>query len=67
MKLLPIVLLVCATSALAEDAAVGTGIFGAYAPSKEWTLPKDAAVLKKLQQWQDQKLGLLLTWGTYSQ
>lgn len=29
--------------------------------------PKDPLVLKKLSEWQDNKLGLMLTWGTYSQ
>ncbi|MCX6134276.1 MAG: alpha-L-fucosidase [Ignavibacteriales bacterium] len=28
---------------------------------------KDPLVLAKLEQWQDYKLGLLMTWGTYSQ
>jgi alpha-L-fucosidase len=28
---------------------------------------KDPSVLAKLEQWQDYKLGLLMTWGTYSQ
>lgn len=44
-----------------------SGIYGAFAASKEWTPPKDPAVLAKLRQWQDQKLGLLIHWGTYSQ
>jgi alpha-L-fucosidase len=47
--------------------ANGTGVFGAYAASREWTPPKDPLVIEKLQRWQDQKLGLLITWGTYSQ
>ena len=67
MKPIAILFVMCATAALAEDTPVGTGIFGAYAASKEWTPPKDPAVLKKLQEWQNQKLGLLITWGTYSQ
>lgn len=45
----------------------GAGVFGAYAPSKDYTPPKDPAVLQNLSEWQDQKLGLLLTWGIYSQ
>lgn len=45
----------------------GTGVFGAYAPSREYTPPQDPAVLRKLSEWQDEKLGLLITWGTYSQ
>ena len=44
-----------------------SGVFGAYAPSKEYTPPRDQAVLKKLSEWQDRKLGLLITWGIYSQ
>lgn len=54
-------------SAWGNAAADGAGVFGAYAPSTEYTPPKDPAVLKKLCDWQDQKLGLLLTWGIYSQ
>jgi alpha-L-fucosidase len=44
-----------------------TGIFGAFKQSKEWVKPEDPAVLKKLEEWQDRKLGLLITFGTYSQ
>ncbi len=46
-----------------QKAQEGTGIFGAFAASKEWTPPQDAAVLKKLAAWQDQKLGLLISWA----
>lgn len=56
--------LAAAIAARAENPPEGSGIFGAYAASKAWTPPTDPAVLKKLQQWQDQKLGLLITWGT---
>jgi len=52
---------------MAGDPAEGDGIYGAYVAGKEWTPPKDPAVLRKLAQWQDRKLGLLITWGTYSQ
>ncbi len=45
----------------------GDGIYGALKASKEWIAPTDPKVLKKIQTWQDQKFGLLLTWGTYSQ
>lgn len=45
----------------------GSGEYGAFAASKEWTPPADPAVLKKLREWQDWKLGLLVHWGTYSQ
>jgi len=55
-------------NAPADGAGVfGAAEFGAYAASKDYTPPKDPAVLKKLSDWQDQKLGLLLTWGIYSQ
>ena len=67
MQPIAILFVMCATTAFAENTPAGTGIFGAYAASREWTPPKDPAVLKKLQEWQDQKLGLLITWGTYSQ
>lgn len=43
------------------------GEFGAYAASADYTPPKDTLVLQKLKTWQDQKLGLLITWGPYSQ
>jgi len=43
------------------------GVFGALQESKEWTMPKDPAVIKKLEEWQDQKVGLLIHWGLYSQ
>lgn len=45
----------------------GPGAFGAFAASREWTPPNDPAVLEKLRQWQDRKVGLLIHWGTYSQ
>jgi alpha-L-fucosidase len=56
-----------AMAAYAEDVVEGTGEFGAFAASKEWTPPQDPAVLKNLQQWQDQKLGVMIHWGVYSQ
>lgn len=60
-----------AGSALAAENGAGTpegtGVFGAYAANKEWVMPKDPLVIQKLQRWQDQKLGVLITWGTYSQ
>lgn len=43
------------------------GLYGAFAASKEWIPPQDPSVLENLQRWQDQKFGLLITWGTYSQ
>jgi alpha-L-fucosidase len=35
--------------------------------SKDYVPPKDPAVQKKLEWWQDLKFGLLMHWGTYSQ
>lgn len=45
----------------------GEGEFGAFAASREWTPPADPAVLDSLSRWQDRKLGLLISWGIYSQ
>ncbi|HWK04961.1 MAG TPA: alpha-L-fucosidase [Puia sp.] len=33
----------------------------------KYTAPKDTMVIKKLSEWQDQKFGLFMHWGTYSQ
>jgi alpha-L-fucosidase len=38
-----------------------------HAMSKGWVMPKDPAVQKKLEWWQDLKFGLMMHWGTYSQ
>lgn len=43
------------------------GVYGAFAASKEWTPPADPLVLEKIRKWQDQKIGILIHWGTYSQ
>ena len=66
---LKVLALLTVSGALALSAAAqeGTGEYGAYAASKQWTPPTDPAVLAKLQQWQDQKLGIMFHWGTYSQ
>ena len=45
----------------------GEGLFGAFAASRDWTPPTDPAVRERLQRWQDRKLGLLISWGIYSQ
>ncbi len=55
------------TQSMAVAQSGGTGVFGAYEPSKDWIPPSDLAVQKKLHTWQDQKLGILIHWGTYSQ
>ena len=39
----------------------------AHARSKGYVPPKDPAVQKKLEWWQDLKFGLMMHWGTYSQ
>ena len=63
----PLFGLCISTSLLAADAPAGTGEFGAFAASKDWTPPNDPAVLKKLAEWQDQKLGLLISWQACTQ
>jgi hypothetical protein len=45
----------------------GGGLFGAYEASSDYTPPRDPDVIRKLQQWQDLKFGVLLSWGPYSQ
>ena len=55
------------SAAVADNLVDGTGAFGAYTASKDYTPPNDPAVVRKLQEWQDKKLGLVITWGTYSQ
>jgi alpha-L-fucosidase len=61
------VFLIVMTALLGGRLALASGEFGVFVPSKAWTPPKDPAVLKKLSEWQDRKLGLLIHWGTYSQ
>lgn len=39
----------------------------AHGRSETYMAPKDAAVLKKLDKWQDQKFGMLIHFGLYSQ
>ncbi len=39
----------------------------AHNASHEYAWPKDSLVVRKLKQWQDDKFGLLMHWGTYSQ
>jgi alpha-L-fucosidase len=40
---------------------------GAYAQEGAYVPPTDTAVQRKLDWWKDQKFGLLMHWGTYSQ
>ncbi len=67
MKSILVLLALCSVVSLADNAPEGGGVYGAFAASEKWTPPTDPAVLKKLYAWQDQKLGLLIHWGTYSQ
>lgn len=38
-----------------------------YDPSKEYEYPSDPLVKDKLEKWQDQKFGVMLHWGVYTQ
>ena len=38
-----------------------------YTVHAQYQAPKDSLVIKKLAQWQDQKFGLFMHWGPYSQ
>ncbi len=55
---------VLGTAAAAENApkADPKGAFGAFQPSRAWTPPKDPKALAKLAEWQDLKLGVLISW-----
>ena len=48
-------------------AADGTAPFGAIPASNDYWPPHDPAVLRKLQEWQDKKLGLMLCWQACAQ
>ena len=60
---LVVVLAVLSGIAQGADAPVGNE----HAMSKGYVPPKDPAVQKKLEWWQDLKFGLMMHWGTYSQ
>ena len=45
----------------------GDGIYGAFQASKEWIAPTDPKILSSLRKWQDEKVGILIHWGAYSQ
>ena len=66
----PILGMIATLSFLSADAIVaddGTGEFRAYTASKAWTPPTDPAVLRKLQEWQGLKFGVLLDWQACTQ
>ncbi|WDF80324.1 alpha-L-fucosidase [Mucilaginibacter sp. KACC 22773] len=56
--ILGLCLLACGQAALAQNE---------HEMSTTYQAPKDSLVRKKLAQWQDQKFGLFMHWGTYSQ
>jgi len=67
-KLIKGILLIFIAAGLSQigqgaDAPVGNE----HAMSKGYVPPKDPAVQKKLDWWQDLKFGLMMHWGTYSQ
>ncbi len=49
-----------------EKAAVENGVHN-YSSAKSYVKPTDEAVLRKLEWFQDQKIGLMMHWGPYSQ
>src|SRR5690349_18441070 len=60
MKKLPLFLLIFLLS--------GSGLMAQqHQMSKNYVLPADTAVQRKLAHWQDLKFGLFMHWGTYSQ
>ncbi len=54
------------SSALGSQ-STNDGVYGALQASQDWTPPTDPAVLKKLKKWQDEKVGILIHWGAYSE
>jgi alpha-L-fucosidase len=58
-----VVLTLLCGMAHAADAPTGNE----HLMSKDYIPPRDPAVLKKLEWWQDLKFGLMMHWGTYSQ
>ncbi len=67
MTLLPLAMLLSGTVFAFMATPGQDGPYGAMQASKEWTPPGDPAVMDKLEKWQDQKLGLLIHWGIYSE
>ncbi|MGZ9583960.1 alpha-L-fucosidase [Paenibacillus marinisediminis] len=55
------------TAAIEEEVeAVEHGVHN-YSSEKEWVKPEDPILLERLEWFQDQKLGLMMHWGPYSQ
>jgi alpha-L-fucosidase len=52
---------------VASGFAVHPAPAASQGPSDTYVAPTDPLVQKKLEEWQDLKLGLLMHWGTYSQ
>jgi alpha-L-fucosidase len=44
-----------------------SGEYGALQASKDWTPPEDPLVLDNVEKWQDEKVGILMHWGLYSE
>lgn len=56
-----------AAACLAVAVSLASPLSGRLAVAQPYTWPSDPLVRAKLETWQDQKFGLLLHWGTYSQ
>ncbi|MCR8641134.1 alpha-L-fucosidase [Paenibacillus sp. N1-5-1-14] len=49
-----------------EEQIVEQGVHN-YSSEEEWVKPEDPLLLERLEWFKDQKLGLMMHWGTYSQ
>lgn len=49
-----------------EEQVIVQGVHN-YSSEKEWIKPEDPLLLERLEWFQDQKLGLMMHWGPYSQ
>ncbi|MGG3455041.1 alpha-L-fucosidase [Paenibacillus rhizolycopersici] len=50
----------------AAEPAVEQGVHN-YSSERNWVKPEDSVILERLEWFQDQKLGLMMHWGPYSQ
>lgn len=51
---------------LSEKQVIAQANEGVHEMSKDYQAPKDPLVIRKLSQWQDQRFGLFMHWGTYT-
>ncbi|GGA32531.1 alpha-L-fucosidase [Paenibacillus physcomitrellae] len=51
---------------LPEEPVVEEGVHN-YSSERDWVKPEDPVLLERLEWFQDQKLGLMMHWGPYSQ